>query len=90
MLRAIGFWPVGQKQREVHLFSTSPFVANTARPAQNRQSYTKPCLFSRALLHSAGFSQDDPLASLTHSWQSVPACQPTRAEMSDSGHPARI
>ena len=85
MSSSLRIWPVGQIQRESITFDTSPFVANTAQSAQNGQNSTNACLFSRHLLHSARSSQIDPLASLTHSWRSVPDRQPQVAESRDSG-----
>ena len=85
MSSSLRFWPFGQNLPERTTFRQSPLVANTAQRVTNRQNYTNPCLFSRGLLRSAGSPPFDPLASLAHSWQSVPDCQPQVAKHRDSG-----
>ena len=91
----LGIWPISyccahwNRCRLPPLY-TSPLVANTAKTAQNRQTYKNACLFSRRSLRFAGSSQFYPLASLAHSCPSVPDGQPTGAEMRDSGKSAGI
>ena len=80
MSSSLGIRPSGRIQRESATLYTSPLVAKTAKPAQNRQIYTKPRLFDGLLLRSGGSSQVYPLASLAHSWPSVPDGQPQVAE----------
>ena len=57
MSRAIGFWPVGQKQRECATFKTSPLVAKTAKNGPTSENYTEPLPFGRG---SAPFSLVSP------------------------------
>ena len=77
MLRAIGFWPVGQKQRVSPLFVRHRSSPRRHRSVQTAENYTKPCL-STGLCSVLGRSpRSVPLASLTHSVRSVPDRPPT-------------